>query len=465
MFKLSPNHNINYCASVKALTNFRKLENSDRLFVTTIEGNDIITASQFEIGDLVIYFPVECTISSKFLAFTNSYENKEMNDNPEVKGYFNKAGRVRAVKMRGSVSTGFIVPVQSFYDWLVTLKPNLKLSEFVANTEFDYYDDVFVCKKYVPIQQVVKERNEKQKQERKHKVARKPRLVDNQFRFHHDTPQLAKNLHKVLPTDIITITGKLHGTSGVFSQVLVNKALSRWQRFLKWCGADIVDKEYGSVFSSRKIVKAEKFLNPEEKKELGYYKEDIWKTVNTELEPFLEEGMTLYCEIVGYLKSGSMIQSNYDYGYEVGKHGTYVYRITTTTPSGKVIEWSSLQIKEWCNKKGINMVPIYYTGQAQELFPNLKGYLSNTESTEEELNVWRDEFFKALADKYLEKDCQLCVSSKKKVPDEGVCLRIEGLESNILKAKSRRFLKMETDLLDTDAVDIESEESIEDETT
>lgn len=31
--------------------------------------------------------------------------------------------------------------------------------------------------------------------------------------------------------------------------------------------------------------------------------------------------------------------------------------------------------------------------------------------------------------------------------------------------KSRRFLKMETDLLDTDAVDIESEESIEDETT
>ena len=76
------------------------------------------------------------------------------------------------------------------------------------------------------------------------------------------------------------------------------------------------------------------------------------------------------------------------------------------------------------------------------------------------MNVWRDEFFKALADKYLEKDCQLCVSSKKKVPDEGVCLRIEGLESNIMKAKSKKFCLFESFQLDEGIINIEDQESL-----
>lgn len=257
MFNIKSSKTSNYLAQVVKINNLRPHPNADRLKITTIQGNDVITGASLSIGDVVIYFPLEASLSRSYLSYSNSFEKKEDNRNPQVKGFFGKHGRVRAVKLRGTPSVGYIVPVSSLQEWLEH-KKGVKLSidwEKLVGTEFDYYDDIFICKKYTSVQ----ERNEKQKtdrvQKKNEKVVKESKLVENQFKLHSSTPQLGKNIHTVFPEDIISITAKLHGTSHVSSNVLITKQLKWYEKLLIKFGINIVKTTFGNLYSSRKIIK------------------------------------------------------------------------------------------------------------------------------------------------------------------------------------------------------------------
>ena len=451
MFYISEKANPNYLAKFVEISNIRKHPNADRLQVSTIDGNDVITGTDIKVGDFVVYFPLECAISKDFLSATNSFEDKELNFEKDKKGFFNSKGRVRAVKLRGQPSMGYIVPVSVFFDWInaITASSTYIFSPSKdLNVEFDRFKsgdkDYFVCKKYVNKQEKIDKNKEKQVNQ-KYKAKKVEKLIDNQFRLHCDTPQFGKNLFKFSPEDVISITHKLHGTSGVFSKVLCKKKLTWYQKLFKKVGIDIQDTHYDSVYSSRKVIKNKNYSDKEVTG--GFYGEDIWGVVAKELDPFIEQGMTLYCEIVGYLESGKMVQPKYDYGCKEGEHDVYVYRITTTMPNGTVYEWSTPQITEWCNKKGIKHVPLYYHGKAEDLFPSL-----NTEAH------WQDDFLIKMKETYLEKMDPICTNQ---VPDEGICIRREGLEIDTYKLKSFAFLQYESAELDAGTVDIESQQSEE----
>lgn len=450
MFYISEKANPNYLAKFVEISNIRKHPNADRLQVTTIDGNDVITGTDIKVGDNVVYFPLECAINKDFLSATNSFEDKELNFLKDKKGFFNSKGRVRAVKLRGQPSMGYIVPVEVLFNWVnaITASSTNIYSSAYANREFDCFNNgdkpVIVCKKYINKQEKI-DRNKEKQANQKYKAKKVEKLIDNQFRLHCDTPQFGKNLFKFSPNDTIAITHKLHGTSGVFSKVLCKKKLTWYQKLFKKVGINIVDTHYDSVYSSRKVIKNKNYSDQEVTG--GFYGEDIWGVVAKELDPFIEQGMTLYCEIVGYLESGKMVQPQYDYGCEEGKHDTYVYRITTTMPNGTVYEWSTPQIIEWCTKKGVKHVPLYYFGSAKDLFPTL-----------DEHNHWQDEFLIKMKETYLEKMDPICTNQ---VPDEGVCIRREGLEIDTYKLKSFAFLQHESAELDAGTVDIESQQADE----
>ena len=450
MFYISENANKNYLAKFVCINNIRPHSGADRLQVTTIDGNDVITGTDIKVGDNVVYFPLECAINKDFLSATNSFEDKELNFEKDKKGFFNSKGRVRAVKLRGQPSMGYIVPVEVLFNWVnaITASSTNIYSSAYANREFDCFNNgdkpVIVCKKYINKQEKI-DRNKEKQANQKYKAKKVEKLIDNQFRLHCDTPQFGKNLFKFNPNDTIAITHKLHGTSGVFSKVLCKKPLKWYQKLFKKIGIDIVDTHYDSVYSSRKVIKNKNYSDKEVTG--GFYGEDIWGVVAKELDPFIEQGMTLYCEIVGYLESGKMIQPQYDYGCEEGKHDTYVYRITTTMPNGTVYEWSTPQIVEWCTKKGIKHVPLYYYGTAGARFPEL-----DTETH------WQDEFLNKMKQTYLEKMDPICTNQ---VPDEGVCIRRESLEIDTYKLKSFAFLQKESADLDKGEVDIESQQADE----
>jgi hypothetical protein len=214
----------------------------------------------------------------------------------------------------------------------------------------------------------------------------------------------------------------------------------------------IQEYEYDIIYSSRKVVKNQYlYIN----KQTHFYSKDIWGTVCNELKPFLFKGMTVYGECVGYLSSGKDIQPGYDYGCAPCKHENYVYRITTTNEDGKVVEWTMLQVQQWCKANGLKAVPLYYYGKALNLFETEKMFKLGLSKDDRDIQEWQHLFLECLQETYLEKKCSIC---KNDVPDEGICLRLESLDIDVFKLKSFLFRQMETKSLDKGESNIEDEQ-------
>ena len=137
----------------------------------------------------------------------------------------------------------------------------------------------------------------------------------------------------------------IHNTSGIFCNILCKRKLSLWEKIKKFFGCKVVEIEYGNVYSSRNVIKNQ-YINQNVTD--GFYGKDQWGPVNAMLKPHLEEGMTVYGEIVGYVEGTSKpIQTNHDYGCQVGEWKFLPYRITTLDETGKKREWNVMEVDEW----------------------------------------------------------------------------------------------------------------------
>jgi hypothetical protein len=478
--KISEKANPNYLAKVVKLNGLRKHSNADKLQVITIDGNNVITGLEAKDGDVWVYFPLESAINKEFLSYTNSYEDKTLNANTEIRGFFNSKGRVRAINLRNEKSCGYIVPTHSIEVWLGN---DFKITEEDVNTEFDTICGKLICEKYVNREAIQQTKNTSKKNQKK--LARESKLIEGQFAFHIDTPQLGKYAHHLNPYDVVHISKKLHGTSAIAGKVLCNRRLNIKDRIARFLGVKVQDTEYQLIWSSRKVVKnGNYYLSWQET--LGrnvlfyikkpqhlindlknpatvyrnlkdwwnlintkpapnhYYSYDLWRDVALSLENYLTDGLTIYCEVVGYTKDGAFIQKQYDYGCKPNTFDIYIYRIVYTATSGRTFEFSTQQIKEYCNKYDLKMVPELYWGRAKDLF-------------DIPLDVnWNEAFIRRLSNEYLERDCDMCVN---KVPDEGIVLRREIFGIDPYKFKSFAFKLRETKQADAGEIDLETIES------
>lgn len=446
MFSKSKDHNPNYLATIVKLENVHKHSNADRLQCVSIFANNVVTGLDAKDGDIYVYFPLESSISKEYLSYSNSFEDTSLNKDTSKKGFFNKHGRVRAINLRGEKSEGYIIPKASLEDFV---KNHLKEKKFEINEshigiDFDEVCNHLICKKYIPSN--IRMEGSSNKKKSKGNVKKYiSRLVEGQFHFHYDTEQLKRNMNKINPDDYISITNKLHGTSFVVSHVLTKKKLGLLDRIFKKLGGSIIDVDYGMLYSSRCVIKNENMI--EEFQKEGYYGSDVWKIVADKLFPAMAKGISVYGEIVGYTPNGKYIQKDYDYGCVPNELDFYIYRVTSTTADGHVYEFSHQQVEEWCRTHGFKMVELYYYGKAKDLFPDI----SVTEH-------WHENYLERLCNTYLEKDCHIC---KNKVPDEGIVLRKDSVHDfEAFKLKSFKFLKKESEELDSGEVDIETAQSV-----
>lgn len=430
----------NYRAKLVALGEPKQHPNAERLQIFTIDFQSIITDLSYKQGDVVVYFPLECTINKELISFFNGFEEKVLNQDQTQKGFFNKHARVRAVRLRQEPSQGFVIKSELLKQWLTIKTSGIDIDydsrDFVTlNVEFDSYDDIIICQKYVAKASVGVGGGKQQKS-----VKGISRLVEGQFRLHNDTENLRKNVNKLQLSDYVGIHYKKHGTSFVVGNVLVNKKLTWFEKLLKKLNVSLQDKTYDIIYSSRKVVKNEY----ETKDKQGFYNEDIWGIVKDEIKDRIPKGFTLYGEILGFLPSGQAIQGKYDYGCKFGEHKTYIYRITFTNEDGFVCELNDLQIKEFCDKyELLYSDTFYYYGTVQQFCLD---YLID-------LGNWQEQFIKTLEDKYNEKDCYMCVN---KLPEEGIVLRKNNLFTyEAYKLKSFRFLEGESKQLDSEETNLE----------
>ena len=443
MFNIKSN-NPNYLAKIVKLPKLQNHPNADRLQICNLLGNSIITGLAAKEGDVYVYFPLESSLNTEYLSWSNSFADAELNRDKTKKGFFSDSGRVKACRLRGSKSEGYIVPLTDLQEWLRFCGKDFEITEDLINKDFDSFDNILICEKHVNRQELYLLHKERLAQSRKDKKkVRVSKIIEDQFRLSQDVEQLGRNLNKLNPEDFISISVKMHGSNGVISRVLCKKPLSWRDKLFKFFGANIVDSHYDLVFSSRTVIKNAYF---DKDQGPGYYDSNIWAVEAQKVKNSLFNGISLMGEIVGYTPKGSCIQKDYDYGCEVGQSKFFVFRVTYTNPSGKVFEFSWQQIKDYCAKFNLNHVEELYYGKAKDLF-------GETVKVDEN---WRENFYQALRDRYLEKDCYIC---RNKVPFEGIVLTIQKGHYEPFKLKSFNFLARESKQLDDGVVSIEDTEA------
>ena len=376
-------------------------------------------------------------------------------------GFFNKNGRVRSIRLGGVQSMGYLFTLDELAKYNPNVK-NISLNQYVGE-DFDTIEDKLFIKAYVPF---VPERRQVSKVEKRNKkIEQFDRMVKGEFSFHYDTAPLPKCIGRLKPTDVVTITSKLHGTSICIGKLHVKTPIKL--PFYKWIWNKLVDLtglfkahritdyviDYGNVTASRTVIKNQ-YIN--ENVSDGYYGVDVWSEYGNLIYPFLSEGMIIYGEIIGYLTdSDKMIQKNYDYGCNKGKNKLMIYRITTNNEDGTKYEWNVTEVKEWTEKlvkdhpeiaDRIHVIDLLYHGTLADLYPNIS-YMDH----------WHENVLEALRNEKerfnMEKNDPIC---KNKVPFEGVVLRIDNDEfAEAFKLKCAKFLSKEREEIDKGEVDME----------
>src|SRR5690606_29109001 len=133
----------NYSATVIRVPKVRKAENSDRLYIVEALGMSCLVDSSWiaREGELALIFPAEVQLSHTYCSYNNLYREKELNDNTKESGYIEKNRRVRAMKLRGNVSNGLVMPLSSLY--AIGDTDNLREGDV-----FDTFTNVEICRKY-----------------------------------------------------------------------------------------------------------------------------------------------------------------------------------------------------------------------------------------------------------------------------------------------------------------------------
>ena len=453
-----------YCCEIVRIGKIVPIENSEFLAKTEIYPGMPIVVRKDEIqeGEIMFYVSLECRICDDFLKINNQYSDSNLNENREEKGFFDKHGRVRLIKLRGQESMGYLFDFNDMNKYLKKVF-GIRLSEdkdSLVGIMFDEVCNQNFVKAYIPETktQTGSKRHEKR---RAKKLNQFDRIIPGEFSFHYDTEQLERSIKRILPNEIVDISVKLHGTSAIFANVLTKKYVPWYKKPAQWLGL-IETSEYSNVYSSRSVIK-----NRDINKKVtgGFYNEDIWGIWNEHLKDFIEKGITIYGEIVGYTPTGQAIQKVgkqvYDYGCRPCESKLMIYRVTEDAEGGKkeytipeVIEYTADLISRMKTAGAgyyinIMKLPLLYSGALQDRYPNIPRD-----------DEWYTNVLHALANDSefkMEQNEPLCYNT---VPREGFVLRKRGdYLKEAFKLKTMKFRQKEALAIDEGQVDLEMEET------
>lgn len=215
-FIISKTADINYLSKIVNISNFDPHPNEEytKLKIATIDGFHIAVSTDMGEG-VYVYFPVMSQINGELLSYLNLYRETELNRDSEKKGFFEKNGRVKGIRLGGAVSEGFLLPIQDLFDWIMdSVAINMTLDDVNIGDEFDAFEhngkQFWISKKFIVPIKLPPERKSRDEHRNK-KLKKFNRLIDGQFKFHYDTILIKKEPYAIKPDDIIHISSKWHG--------------------------------------------------------------------------------------------------------------------------------------------------------------------------------------------------------------------------------------------------------------
>ena len=449
-----------YCATVVQIGETFPIEGKDRIVKTLVNGLSIVIGKdEFKTGDIAVYCANETCLHELFLHLNSMYEDKELNADQEKKGYINKHGRVRVVKLGGVPSYGLLIHPSSIATFInEPVEEVTKFLEAHVGEDFDEINGERFVQVFVPPTKNVQEPGSKAERLKK-KLDRFKMLIEGSFRLHYDTQMLQKNMSDINPDDEVYISVKVHGTSAIFANILTNVPTNwfkrMWRKYI--LHTDEYDQKYNLVYSSRTVIKNQ-YINKKQKPG-GFYSDDVWGYWAKKLDGLIPQDCCIYCEIAGFTPNGSPIQKGYDYGcthVAEEKSKLLVYR---ATQNGKELEICDVieigkKLKENLGDC-IMEFPLLYHGTLANLYPEI-----------DVRNHWHENVLENLKVEKrfcMEMDEPLC---KTKVPREGFVLRkANDPVSEAWKLKTDRFRIRECSQIDAGEVDIEMQEGYGGETS
>ena len=258
--------NVNYLAKIVRINSFKPHTDPEvtRLKACIVDGFNILCGIDSEPG-LYVYFPTACCLNPDFLRYANLYRHKELNADPEQSGMFEDNGRVKAIRLRGELSEGFILPVVTLENWITSVTN--QSVEIIENTEFDIVEHegktFWINKKYIPKNTNTFGTSSRTREGKQPKGLDK--LVEDQFRFHYDTVLVKKCPKVIQPNDIIHISSKWHGTSTIHARVLCKIPRNTLSKIAVWLAKNVFgcnvtgttqyNIDYDYLYASRTVVK------------------------------------------------------------------------------------------------------------------------------------------------------------------------------------------------------------------
>ena len=375
-----------YKAYITTLKNVRKHPNADKLLLGDCFGNTVCVSTEYQEGQIGIYFPTDGQVSIEYAEYNNLLRKKDDAGN-NIGGYMDPNKRnVCAIKLRGEKSDGLFMPLESLA-WAGDIS-TLKIGDTI-----DIWNGKEICKKYIPNRPPKSAgggAGSRAVRKAKHTIA--PTFFE-----HADTEQLAYNLSAFKPGDQIEITLKMHGTSqrtgyhkifngwkvnNPFFQGIVNKygENPNLSNFARKC-VDIAMRgatpiyDWGGVSGTRRVVL--------ESYEGGFYGDNHFREQHSKFfDGKLWKGETVYYEVVGFTDTGAPIMAScenskvkdkeftkqygktttFSYGCSPNESDIYVYRMTMTNEDGNVVEYTPDFMRYRCEQMGAKTVPVLWTG-------------------------------------------------------------------------------------------------------
>lgn len=409
--------NKEYAAEVVEVKNLITLEGLDNLVGLAHNGYTALVSKSTRVGDVLVVFPAEAQLSHEFVSANNLYSDASLNADSDAKGYLGKNRRVRAIRLRGHVSSALALSPDSLAKWANSTRYGVP----AVGTRFDHIDGHEVSRKYeVPVKanlsSVAKSAQEK--------IWRR---VDSTFLPEHiDSENYWRNSHKIAPETIVTVSQKLHGTSIRIGNTIVKRKPTWKDKVAKFFGVPVAETEFDVVFGSRKVIK-----DPNNPLQNHFYGHDIWTDEGRKYADLIPQNVVVYGELIGWTKDGAPIQTGYTYNVPKGEAHLYVYRVAVISNDGRLYDLSWEAMTEFCQARGLNVVPLLWRGPHRFF--------------EVTVDSWMDLRYAEDVDDALERPLPL---SDAKTVDEGVVVRAEGIVPVALKAKSPRFFEWESAILD-----------------
>lgn len=414
MGKYTVEGKLNYCAECITVGELIHFDALDNLVGIPWRGYMALVSKDIKPGTRMVMFPPESQLSEAVAYEHNLYAKASQNKDTTVKGYFGNTRRVKAIRLRGVPSNAFAADA-SWFD-----NPPV-------GTVFDTVDGVTISQKFT---------THKPQPQSKRKTG-KQRVQF--FPEHYDTGMYLRRPELVSLGDFVTITQKIHGTSGRWGRVPVLRKLTWKERLAKRFGVPVNEYTHEFVSGSRHVIKGIS------EGQQDFYDADIWSEVGETIKDRIPNDVMVYGEIIGWV-GDTPIQKDYTYHIPKGEWRMYVYRVSVLSSDGTEYDLPWPAVEEFCENHQLETVKVLASGT----FYDMRKRFDTDEAFAE---FWMDRHF------YDEGYDALPLSDDSPV-DEGVVIRADnGITPTALKIKGPMFYEHESAAISAGVTDIEEEQN------